>query len=357
MTSKPLIKTDGNDFSRLLFFLFLLYLVGYVANFSFLNTIVIWNGQIHLTAVRFFYYLFGNEIISSIQSNVVCLTNNKCITVGRLYFNFGSYLVLFFTLYFLPISRLQKLRDLFVWSFVLFIINILHVLYSIKQTAITGIIPSVDEKLFFRFIAELMPMAMVVSQRFFVVDIFDKIRVWLNGLSLKNYVILLLLFSFYIASVLTDFFTFLNLDIFASLLKFLTFIHLLLSKFLLSIVQFDTYIQDNFISDYHGMVIHVANSCLGLKMMAFYGMFILLYKGKISLKEKLKFVVAGIGTIFFMNVLRIVILFIIYVKHGSLTFLFTDHHELFNLVIYLTIFSMFFLWVRYVGKRNSGSIA
>lgn len=91
----------------------------------------------------------------------------------------------------------------------------------------------------------------------------------------------------------------------------------------------------------HG-TLQVVYSCLGLGLISFFAAFVLAYPRRV--KSKIIFLAAGIVGIEVLNVLRFVALAIFWNKHSSHII---DHHTIFNIILYLLIAWVLYLWVKY----------
>jgi len=90
----------------------------------------------------------------------------------------------------------------------------------------------------------------------------------------------------------------------------------------------------------HG-TIDVVYSCLGLGVMSFFIAFVIAYPKK--LKAKLIFLIAGLLCIQALNVIRFVLLAILWDKKSGMIL---DHHTIFNITIYLIIAISIYFWVK-----------
>jgi len=88
-------------------------------------------------------------------------------------------------------------------------------------------------------------------------------------------------------------------------------------------------------------VIRLVYSCLGLGVMSFFTAFVIAYPK--SLKHKLIFLICGLLSIQFLNVIRFVILALFWDKRKSQI---VDHHTLFNIFIYIAIIVSLYFWTK-----------
>ncbi|PWS26380.1 hypothetical protein DHW03_16495 [Pedobacter yonginense] len=100
-----------------------------------------------------------------------------------------------------------------------------------------------------------------------------------------------------------------------------------------------------------GPYLRVNYSCLGLGVMSFLTAFVLAFPA--SWKATFKMMAIGLITIFVLNVCRIAGLGVLLGFFESQRNNFTYHHEIFNVIVYICIFVMLYLWI----KKNTGSNA
>lgn len=91
--------------------------------------------------------------------------------------------------------------------------------------------------------------------------------------------------------------------------------------------------------------INIVYSCLGLGVMSFFSAFVIAYPKKF--KPKLIFLVAGLISIQVLNVLRFVLLAVLWNRKSGLIL---DHHTVFNIIIYTIIATSLYFWVKHDDK-------
>ncbi|MNI85783.1 Transmembrane exosortase [compost metagenome] len=96
-----------------------------------------------------------------------------------------------------------------------------------------------------------------------------------------------------------------------------------------------------------GPYLRVNYSCLGLGVMSFLAAFVLAFPA--SWKSTLKMLVIGIIAIYVLNILRIAGLGVLLGFFKSQRHNFTYHHEVFNVIVYVCVFTMLYFWI----KRNN----
>lgn len=92
-------------------------------------------------------------------------------------------------------------------------------------------------------------------------------------------------------------------------------------------------------------IVRIADVCNGLVLFVIFAGFVMCYPGKI--KQKLWFIPLGIFIIYFINIIRIISLTLIQI-HAP-TYLEFNHHYVFTILVYSTIF---ILWLWYINKLN-----
>lgn len=101
----------------------------------------------------------------------------------------------------------------------------------------------------------------------------------------------------------------------------------------------------------NGPYLRINYSCVGLGVMSFFAAFVIAFPAKI--KSKIKLFIIGILMIYTLNVLRIAGLGVLLGFFQSQRDNFTYHHEIFNIIVYLCIFTLLFFWIR----KNTRKIA
>lgn len=100
----------------------------------------------------------------------------------------------------------------------------------------------------------------------------------------------------------------------------------------------------------NGPYLRINYACLGLGVMSFLAAFVIAFPA--SLKPKLKLLVFGLIMIYLLNVLRIAALGVLLGFFESQRSNFTYHHEIFNIIVYICIFILLYIWI----KKNTGVI-
>jgi exosortase/archaeosortase family protein len=123
------------------------------------------------------------------------------------------------------------------------------------------------------------------------------------------------------------------------------------SKLLLQLFGYDIYLKDIFtIKLQNGLGVHVGYDCIGYGVMIFWIAFI--YANSGSVIKKAKWMLGGLLLIWIVNVLRISLMVVALNKNWSSPFN-LDNHTLFNIVAYIVIFSMIYLFDR-AEKKQAG---
>ncbi len=116
------------------------------------------------------------------------------------------------------------------------------------------------------------------------------------------------------------------------------------TAYLFLLINKSTYITESVVQVKDGYGVNVQYSCLGFGLLSLILAFTIAYPAK--LKSKIKILLLAISMLFITNVLRIsILLYVInYIDRGwHYRF---DHHDVYNLIIYLLISLLFYLWVR-----------
>ena len=93
-----------------------------------------------------------------------------------------------------------------------------------------------------------------------------------------------------------------------------------------------------------GPMLRVNYSCLGLGVMSFFTAFVIAFPAK--LKAKIRLFIIGTIMIYVLNVGRIAGLGVLLGFFKSQRDNFTYHHEIFNVIVYLCIFLLLYLYIR-----------
>jgi len=100
-----------------------------------------------------------------------------------------------------------------------------------------------------------------------------------------------------------------------------------------------------------GPYLRINYSCLGLGVMSFLAAFVLAFPA--SWKETIKMLVIGLIGIYVLNICRIAGLGLLFGTFHSQRNYFEYHHEIFNVIVYIIIFIMLYIWI----KKNTRTIS
>jgi exosortase/archaeosortase family protein len=100
-------------------------------------------------------------------------------------------------------------------------------------------------------------------------------------------------------------------------------------------------------------IVHIGYDCLGFGVMCFFTAFVLTYPG--LLKTKVLFCIIGLTVIQLINISRFIILSL-YWKHRVHVYL-SDHHTIFNIVVYIIIGVSLYFYIRYQDKAIARNAA
>lgn len=100
-------------------------------------------------------------------------------------------------------------------------------------------------------------------------------------------------------------------------------------------------------------VISVYEGCNGINVMIVYVSFLFSFTGPV--KKTMKFLLAGIVIIYVMNLLRVILLYevALYFPHNLYFF----HKYFFTGIIYAVVFVLWYIWIKEVTNRESGTAA
>ncbi len=94
----------------------------------------------------------------------------------------------------------------------------------------------------------------------------------------------------------------------------------------------------------NGPYLRINYSCLGLGVMSFLAAFVLAFPA--SWKSTIKMLIIGIVSIYLLNIARIAGLGLLFGFFQSQRNYFEYHHEIFNVLVYIVIFIMLYIWIR-----------
>lgn len=130
--------------------------------------------------------------------------------------------------------------------------------------------------------------------------------------------------------------------------KLLTQVIIKISYFILTLFGYEvnTYKKILWIEGSQG--VKIINACLGWSIMAMFIGFIVIYPGK--RKSKFWFIPFGIGIIILSNIIRITAMAMVSYHYVHLLDFY--HKYVFNIILYLTIFILWIIWVRRYGDKT-----
>ncbi|MNJ97598.1 Transmembrane exosortase [compost metagenome] len=86
-------------------------------------------------------------------------------------------------------------------------------------------------------------------------------------------------------------------------------------------------------------------TCLGYGVMSVFIAFVLTFPGKI--KARYGFLLLGLIIIQLLNTTRLALLSIYWSRKANMTL---DHHDLFNIVVYIVLIILVYIWLKYISK-------
>lgn len=90
-------------------------------------------------------------------------------------------------------------------------------------------------------------------------------------------------------------------------------------------------------------------SCLGYGVMSVFAAFVLTFPGKI--KARFGFLILGLVIIQLLNTIRLALLSLYWNKRNPLINI--DHHDLFNIAVYIVLIILVYIWLKYVSKPKN----
>jgi exosortase/archaeosortase family protein len=112
------------------------------------------------------------------------------------------------------------------------------------------------------------------------------------------------------------------------------------SKGILGLLGYDAVMEPSLLIGKNG-TIFIENGCMGFKTMFLFAALVYLTGNKH--KRGWDHIIFGLLILNFLNILRIVLLFIHIQKHGDYV-LATDHHELYKYIFYFIVFVLWVIW-------------
>lgn len=94
--------------------------------------------------------------------------------------------------------------------------------------------------------------------------------------------------------------------------------------------------------------IRLVYSCLGFGVMSFYAAYVLAWPG--FRRDKWLPLLSGLTFIVFLNIMRLALLPIIHIEYPSTRKFPIDHHDVFNIILYLAIAVMLISWTRKLNR-------
>lgn len=92
-----------------------------------------------------------------------------------------------------------------------------------------------------------------------------------------------------------------------------------------------------------GVPCNINYGCLGLGVLSFWTAFIIAFPKPI--KQKIKFFIIGLSSIFILNISRMVLLVVTTVNSPADVKKINYHHDLFNIIVYVILFAMIYFWI------------
>lgn len=127
------------------------------------------------------------------------------------------------------------------------------------------------------------------------------------------------------------------------------------AKTCLSLVGYHSYAHDSYyLTMMGGRGVRMVYSCLGIGLISFWTAFVVANKG--SIKKKLLWIIAGLLSIWLINVARVALLLLAINKNWTAPFHF-GNHTLFNIAVYTAILMLIFFYDRSTRTHMAASNA
>ena len=133
-------------------------------------------------------------------------------------------------------------------------------------------------------------------------------------------------------------------DHYLNYMRWLSSMLLAVSSWILELMGFQTFVFENWIRVAGRGGIVLAYPCLGFQIMSFFTAFVIAFPK--PRKSRLRFLIGGLLAFQILNIIRFILLSL-YWKGSSYVL---DHHDLFNLVIYIILMISIFIWIN-TGER------
>ena len=123
------------------------------------------------------------------------------------------------------------------------------------------------------------------------------------------------------------------------------------TKYFANILGFKTEISGVNLTGNNGGILSVYKPCLGIKAMYIFAAMIYLTRN--NNKICWMYILSGIIILHLLNIFRLTLLFI-YVQYHNNVDMIMEHHDLYNIVVYLFIFILWIIWFeRYTTLRKN----
>jgi len=307
------------------------------------NSIVIYTffsniySDILIFGVKFFLLIFKNNFIYDFVSNSI-LVNKELIKIDRFFFSLNQIMAIFIVVLITKSKIFERLLFFAIGFFVIF-------LYNIIRISLHLFFPETVAEQHWFFNVLLIP-------RWIFVIIFIKIY-WKRNTSVIDFIIKK-------SNLTQEFFnSFFKKLIFANIIYFIIiiwafsdvfvlngelFVSFILksSQSLLDIFGYESTIRGRYIFSQNANL-YMDDACIGINLMFLFAVFIVLLPGE--KKHKFWYIPTGILTIIFLNISRIVFIFINLTKNKGDYKLPIDIHDVFTYPVLVFTFIMWAIWI------------
>jgi len=121
------------------------------------------------------------------------------------------------------------------------------------------------------------------------------------------------------------------------------------ASFLLNSIGYETILGNRTIAIEGFRGVEIQGPCMGFDIFSVFIALIIAFPSKATNFQKTLFLIGGVLAIHTLNIFRVSALLI---KHTYSMELPINHHDLFNIFIYIFVFASFYLWIKYYSKSS-----
>jgi exosortase/archaeosortase family protein len=330
----------------LLLVVFIIFIDFAIFIFNFLLNIY---SDILIAGVKIIYSTFKNELFFDFLNNSIILKDDT-ILVDRFFFSLNQLLAIFI----LVLITKSKFKD----KIIFFIVGFVAItLYNIIRISVHVSLPDTISVHHWFFILMLIPRWIIV--------IFFTYYLWKRNPKTKDFIIEKLnlrekyFSSFYIKlSIANILYAFLIIWAFSDvfILNGETFVSFILnsSKSILDSFGLQSWIRGRYL--YSDLVsLYMDDACIGINLMFLFAVFIAVLPGKVL--HKIWYITTGLLVIIFLNIARIVLIFVNLTNNQGYYKLPLEIHDIFTYPVLVVTFIMWAIWInKFVKIENNKSL-